>query len=60
MAIILAVPDKRTSTGYNTREFNLPCEALAYMNIHKVYEVTVKSGGYSFTYTPSKFKAIHK
>lgn len=60
MAIILSVPDKRASNGCNTRRFNLPCEALAYMNNHKVYQVTVLSGGYAFTYTPTKFKAIHK
>ena len=59
MAIILGVPVKRTSNGYNTRRFNLPCEALAYMNNHKVYQVTVLSGGCAFTYTPGNSQIVH-
>lgn len=58
--ITLIVPDHRTTSGTSTRKFNLPSEALAYINNHRVLEVHVFSGGFCFTYTPTKFKAIHK
>mgnify|MGYP000640727588 CR=1 FL=1 len=60
MPIQLLVSDKRKSTGISIKTFRLPCEAISYMNNHKVYEVTVLSGGFCFTYNPSKFKEIHK
>ena len=60
MAIQLLVSNKRRATGMSIKTFRLPCEAISYMNNHKVYQVTVLSGGYAFTYTPSQFKKIHK